>query len=72
MSESSLGLLVYPHFELDNEQAKDKICKALLIKQGTEQIEWFCWFILIPLNFTTSKKLKIISENSSLGWCDEE
>ena len=40
-SESSLKVivlpsLVYPYFELNIEQAKDEICKALLIKQGTE------------------------------------
>jgi len=31
-----LPSLVYPYFELDIEQAKDEIRKALLIKQGTE------------------------------------
>ena len=47
MSESSLRvivlpLLVYPYFKLDIE--RDKIRKALLIKQETEWIEWFCSF----------------------------
>ena len=50
MSESSLRvivlpLLVYPHFQLGIEQ--DEIRKALLIKQETEWIEWFCSFLLI-------------------------
>ena len=35
----SLPSLVYPYFELDVEQ--EEICKALLIKQKTEWIEWF-------------------------------
>ena len=44
MTESSLRVivlrsLVYPYFELDIEQ--EEICKALLIKQKTEWIEWF-------------------------------
>ena len=52
-SESSLKVivlpsLVYPYFELDIKQAKDEMRKALLIKQGTEWIEWFCWIFLIP------------------------
>ena len=54
MSESSLRVivlpsLVYPYFELDNEQ--DEIRKALLIKQETEWIEWFSSYLLIPSNF---------------------
>ena len=45
MSESSpsvivLPSLVYPFFELDNKQ--DEIRNALLIKQETQWIEWFC------------------------------
>ena len=35
-----LPSLVYPCFELDIEQ--DEIRKALLTKQETEWIEWFC------------------------------
>ena len=40
-SESSLKVIVLPslvylYFELDIEQAKDEMRKALLIKQGTE------------------------------------
>ena len=51
MSESSLRVivlpsLVYPYFELDIEQ--DETCKASLIKQETERIEWFCSFLLNP------------------------
>ena len=51
MSESShrvivLPLLVYPYIKLDIDQ--DEIRKALLIKQETERIEWFCSFLLIP------------------------
>ena len=51
MSESSLRvivlpLLVYPYFELDIDQ--DEIRKALLIKQETEWIESFCFFLPIP------------------------
>ena len=47
MSESSLivivlSSLVYPYFKLDVEQ--DKIRQALLIKQESEWIEWFCSF----------------------------
>ena len=34
-----LPSLVYPYFEDDVEQ--EEICKALLIKQKTEWIEWF-------------------------------
>ena len=34
-----LPSLVYPYFEVDFEQ--EEICKALLIKQETEWIEWF-------------------------------
>ena len=52
-SESSLKVIVLPslvcsYFELDIIQAKDEMRKALLIKQGTEWIEWFCWIFLIP------------------------
>ena len=51
-SESSLKVivlpsLVCPYFELDIIQAKDEMRKALLIKQGTEWIEWFCMVFLI-------------------------
>jgi len=47
MSESSLivivlSSLVYPYFKLDVEQ--DEIRQALLIKQESEWIEWFCSF----------------------------
>ena len=50
MSESSLRVivlpsLVYPYFEVDNKQ--DEIRKALLIKQETEWIEWFCSLLVI-------------------------
>ena len=50
MSESSLRIILFPwlvcpYFELDTEQ--DEICKALLIKQETEWIEWFYSFLLI-------------------------
>ena len=50
MSESSLRVivlpsLVYPYFKLDNKQ--DEIRKALLIKQETEWIEWFCSLLVI-------------------------
>ena len=38
--------LVYPSLELDIEQ--DEIRKALLIKQETEWIEWFCPSFLTP------------------------
>ena len=44
-----LPLLVYPYFELDNEQYE--IHKALLIKQQTEWIEWLCSFLLIPTSY---------------------
>ena len=37
---------VYPCFKIDIEQ--DEISKALLIKQETEWIEWFCTFLLTP------------------------
>ena len=51
MSKSSpraivVSSLVYPYFELNIDQ--DAIRKALLIKQNTERIEWFCSFLLIP------------------------
>ena len=51
MSQSSLRFIVlpsivYPFFEHDIEQSE--IRKALLIKQETEWIEWFCSFLLIP------------------------
>ena len=47
MLESSLivivlSSLVYPYFKLEVEQ--DKIHQALLIKQESEWIEWFCSF----------------------------
>ena len=35
-----LSSLVYPYFKLELEQ--DKIRQALLIKQESEWIEWFC------------------------------
>ena len=38
--------LVYPSFKLDIEQ--DEIRKASLVKQETEQFQWFCTFLLIP------------------------
>ena len=41
-----LPSLVYLYFKLDIEN--DEIRKALLVKQGTEWIEWFCTFLLIP------------------------
>ena len=49
MSESSLWVIVlplsvYPYNELDIEQAKGEMRKALLIKQGTEWMEWFVGF----------------------------
>ena len=51
MSESSLIVivlqsLVYPYFKHDIEQ--DEIRQALLVKQETGWIEWFCSFLLIP------------------------
>ena len=51
MSESSLIVivlqsLVYPYFKHDIEQ--DEIRQALLVKQETEWVEWFCSFLLIP------------------------
>ena len=51
MPESSLIVivlpsLVYPCFKLNIEQ--DEIHQALLIKQETGWIEWFCTFLLIP------------------------
>ena len=51
MPESSLivivlPLLVYPCFKLNIKQ--DEIHRALLIKQETGWIEWFCTFLLIP------------------------
>ena len=46
-SQHRLPSLVCPYFELDIIQAKDEMHKALLIKQGTEWIEWFCWVFLI-------------------------
>ena len=51
MSESSLIVivlpsLVYPCFKHDIEQ--DEIRQALLLKQETEWVEWFCSFLLIP------------------------
>ena len=58
MSESSLRelivlpFLVYPYFELDNEQ--DEIHKTLLIKQETEWIEWLCSFLLVPTSYWES------------------
>ena len=50
MSESSLRVivlpsLVYPYFKLDSKQ--DEIRKALLSKQETEWIEWFCSLLVI-------------------------
>ena len=47
-----LPLLVYPYFELDNEQYE--IHEALLIKQQTEWIEWLCSFLLIPTSYRES------------------
>ena len=41
-----LQSLVYPCLERDIEQGE--IRKALLIKQETEWIEYFCSFTLIP------------------------
>ena len=41
-----LPSLVYPCFKLNIEQ--DEIHQALLIKQETGWIEWFCTFLLIP------------------------
>ena len=38
--------LVYPCVKLDNEQ--NVMNRPLLIKQETEQIEWFLSFLLIP------------------------
>ena len=51
MLETSLSLivvpsLVYPYFKLHIEQ--EKICKALLIKQEIEWIEWFSFISPIP------------------------
>ena len=51
MPESSLIVivlpsLVYPCFKLNIEQGE--IHRALLIKQESEWIEWFCTFLLIP------------------------
>ena len=48
MSESLLRVIVLPsvvysYFKLDIEQ--NEIRKALLIKQETEWIEWFCFFL---------------------------
>ena len=50
MLEFSLSVIVlpssaYPYFEPYIEQ--DEMRKALLIKQETEWIEWFCSFLLI-------------------------
>ena len=50
-----LPLLVYPYFELDNEQYE--IHKALLIKQETERIEWLCSFLLIPTSLLDRERL---------------
>ena len=40
-----LSSLVYPYVELENEQ--NVMNRPLLIKQETEQIEWFLSFLLI-------------------------
>ena len=53
MSESSffdivvLPSLVYPYLNSTMVE-QDEIGNALLIKQETERIEWFCPFLLIP------------------------
>ena len=71
MSESSLRvivlpLLVYPYFKLDIE--RDKIRKALLIKQETEWIEWFCSFSYYLVFWSNSQSGRLLDRGRLLDW----
>ena len=64
MSESSLRVIVLPsfvlpYFKLGIEQ--DEILKALLIKQETEWIEWFCSCLLIPIFWSNSHRGRLVN-----------
>ena len=56
---------VYPYFKLNIEQ--DEIRKALLIKQESESIEWFCSFLPFLVFWSNSHKGHLLDREAFIG-----